>query len=125
MVRKCPDLPCDVLFEDSEWKSVYVIINKQLPPDTPPTLNQMIRLRNCKEITWIFLWVFCLNAVSLTHENIQVISLQFLIACLGGFLNRKHDGFPGVKTMWIGIQRMKDFALAWEVFNVSPIKTCG
>jgi hypothetical protein len=37
-----------------------------------------------------------------------------MVATLGGFLNRKHDGFPGPKTLWIGLQRIPDFVLALE-----------
>ena len=33
-----------------------------------------------------------------------------LIATLGGFLGRKSDGEPGVKTLWLGLQRVTDFA---------------
>jgi hypothetical protein len=40
-----------------------------------------------------------------------------MIASLGGHLGRKHDGAPGPHVMWIGMQRMHDFALAWEVFS--------
>lgn len=32
-----------------------------------------------------------------------------LIAMLGGFLGRKGDGEPGVKTLWLGFQRIRDF----------------
>lgn len=32
-----------------------------------------------------------------------------LIASFGGFLRRKGDGQPGVKTSWIGLQRVMDF----------------
>lgn len=32
------------------------------------------------------------------------------VAMLGGFLARKGDGEPGVKTIWIGLQRITDFA---------------
>jgi hypothetical protein len=39
-----------------------------------------------------------------------------MIAKLGGFLGRKSDGYPGIKVMWIGIQRMRDFTVAWETF---------
>jgi hypothetical protein len=28
---------------------------------------------------------------------------------LGGFLGRKGDGEPGVKTLWLGLQRIRDF----------------
>jgi len=37
-----------------------------------------------------------------------------MIATLGGFLNRKHDGFPGPTTLWIGLQSIPDFVLAPE-----------
>jgi len=33
-----------------------------------------------------------------------------LVAILGGFLARKRDGEPGAKTIWIGLQRVTDFA---------------
>lgn len=33
-----------------------------------------------------------------------------LVARLGGFLARKGDGGPGVKTIWLGMQRIIDFA---------------
>ena len=39
------------------------------------------------------------------------------IAELGGYLNRKHDGPPGPQTMWIGLQRTRDFAIAWSAFG--------
>jgi Transposase Tn5 dimerisation domain/Transposase DNA-binding len=42
-----------------------------------------------------------------------------MIAKLGGFLGRKSDGYPGPQVMWVGIQRMKDFALAWDIFGPS------
>lgn len=81
--RNCPDIDCDLVFEDSEWKSVFAIVKKKKPPAQVPKLNEMI----------------------------------IMIARLGGFLGRKSDGFPGCKVMWIGMQRMTDFALAWETFH--------
>jgi hypothetical protein len=33
-----------------------------------------------------------------------------LIAALGGFLGRKCDGEPGMQTLWLGLQRVRDFA---------------
>jgi hypothetical protein len=32
-----------------------------------------------------------------------------LVASFGGFLGRKGDGEPGPKSLWIGLQRMRDF----------------
>ncbi len=36
------------------------------------------------------------------------------IARLGGFLGRKSDGEPGVKTVWLGLQRVKGCAAGIE-----------
>jgi hypothetical protein len=45
------------------------------------------------------------------------------IAQLGGFLGRKHDGEPGVKTIWQGLRRLHDIAQTWKL--VSPTSsTC-
>jgi hypothetical protein len=47
-----------------------------------------------------------------------------MVATLGGFLNRKADGFPGPKTLWIGLQRIPDFVLALEAQR-SITESCG
>lgn len=36
------------------------------------------------------------------------------IAMLGGFLGRKGDGEPGVKTLWLGFARIRDFVVGVE-----------
>jgi hypothetical protein len=78
--RECPEMPCDTVFADEEWRAVYLVTQRQAPPDAPPSLDTMVRM----------------------------------VATLGGFLNRKSDGFPGPKTLWIGIQRIPDFVVALE-----------
>jgi hypothetical protein len=72
--RSCPELDAQLMFEPDEWKAAYILNQKKLP-DTPPTLNEVVRL----------------------------------VARLGGFLARKGDGEPGVKTIWLGMQRILDF----------------
>ena len=39
------------------------------------------------------------------------------IAQLGGFLGRKSDGDPGVKTLWRGLQRLNDIAATWQLLR--------
>lgn len=76
----CPDRPCDTVFDEAEWKAVYLVTQRRPPPETPPSLDTLVRL----------------------------------VLPLGGFLNRTGDGFPGPKTLWIGLQRAADFVLALE-----------
>jgi hypothetical protein len=40
-----------------------------------------------------------------------------LVAQLGGYVNRKRTDPPGPQTVWIGLQRMHDFAICWELFG--------
>jgi len=88
--RDCPEMPCDTVFADEEWKAVYLVTQRKPPPAEPPSLDTMVRV----------------------------------VATLGGFLNRKHDGFPGPKTLWIGLQRIPDFVLALEAQR-SIGESCG
>ena len=41
--RVTPDLPCTVVFEDDQWKAITVFKTHLPPPETPPSLREMIR----------------------------------------------------------------------------------
>jgi hypothetical protein len=48
------------------------------------------------------------------------------IAQLGGFLGRKRDGEPGVKTIWQGLRRLHDIAQTWKLVSptsITPVKS--
>lgn len=81
--RECPELPCNLAFEEEEWQAVYIVTKKESPPETPPPIDEMIRM----------------------------------VAGYGGFLNRKGDGYPGPQTIWIGLQRCRDFVLGVEAMR--------
>ena len=88
--RDCPEMPCDAVFAEEEWRAVYLVTQRQPPPEQPPTLDTMVRM----------------------------------LATLGGFLNRKGDGFPGPKAIWIGLQRAADFVLALQAQRTAE-GSCG
>ncbi len=44
------------------------------------------------------------------------------IARLGGFLGRKGDGEPGVKTIWRGLRRLDDLVTGWKLSYKNPIR---
>ena len=41
--RECPEIDCEVIFEPSEWKSVYTILNIEFPAEGCPRLNDLVR----------------------------------------------------------------------------------
>lgn len=81
--RECPDLACDVLFTDDEWKPVWKIACDEPLPETAPPLGEFL----------------------------------LLLGSLGGHNGRTHDGPPGPQSLWVGIRRMTDFAIAWRAFG--------
>jgi hypothetical protein len=42
--RNCPDLDCEVIFEPSEWKAVWVAVHRTKPPKKTPQLSEMVHL---------------------------------------------------------------------------------
>lgn len=82
--RLFPDMPCDVFFDENEWKVLYCIANKvKFPPTSPYSISQAISY----------------------------------IAVLGGGIPAPSDGTPGVKTLWLGLQKLffavDCFAFLW------------
>jgi len=87
--RECPDLPCSVVFEEAEWKSVVAIAVK----------------RKMKV------------AMELGGKEPDLSRMIHLVAVFGGYLGRNKDGPPGPQSMWQGLTRVRDFAIAWEAFG--------
>jgi hypothetical protein len=42
--REYPDQPCDTLFNEREWKTIYLMAQKKKPPKKPPTLRDASRM---------------------------------------------------------------------------------
>ncbi len=40
-----------------------------------------------------------------------------MVAQLGGYVNRKRGDEPGPQTVWLGLQRVQDIALCWQLFG--------
>ena len=53
---------------------------------------------------------YILNKQKLPDKPPTLNEVTRLVARLGGFLARKGDGEPGVKTIWLGMRRILDFA---------------
>jgi len=42
--RDCPDMSCEVFFEEEEWRTAHMVKHRKEPPKKPPTLNEMIHV---------------------------------------------------------------------------------
>lgn len=65
------------------------------------------------------------------QEQPTVRDVVRAIATLGGFIGRRGDGEPGVKTLWRGLTKLHALGLGWELHQAltsstgSPLTSCG
>jgi hypothetical protein len=64
---------------------------------------------------WIALYCHIHQTTVLPNKPPTLAECVRWIAKLGGFLGRKSDGEPGVKTLWLGLQRVHDMASIWQL----------
>jgi hypothetical protein len=67
---------------------------------------------------------FILNKKAPPDKAPRLNEVVRLVAMLGGFLARKGDGEPGVKTIWLGLQRVIDFAAGIRYMREVEHQTC-
>jgi hypothetical protein len=57
------------------------------------------------------------SSVTASRGKLGLGEMITLVASFGGWLGRKHDGPPGPKAIWTGLQRIRDFAIAVQVMS--------
>jgi len=73
LARSAPQTPCDLIFSEPEWKTLYRAANRTTSePEIPPSMEEAVRL----------------------------------VAKLGGHVASKSDGPPGLKVIWIGLNKL-------------------
>jgi hypothetical protein len=101
--------PCLALFMMVAWRILYVTwLGRSYPNLSCETLFTSQE--------WKSVWSVVTQR-PLPTKPPTLSEFIALVANLGGHLGRKHDGDPGTQTMWIGMQRMHDFARAWLTFG--------
>lgn len=109
-------LNCVALYTIIAWRILYLTMLGRSCPDLP-----------CDVVFASYEWqsVYAVSTKKpIPKQPPTLHSIILMIAKLGGFLGRRSDGYPGIKVMWIGMQRMKDFAQAWEIFQSGEYKNC-
>lgn len=42
--RETPNVPCDIILSEDEWKVLYAVVHKKTPPQKPPALRDAVRM---------------------------------------------------------------------------------
>jgi len=69
------------------------------------------------KVQWQALCCYVSQRTSPPKKSPTVRQAICWIAQLGGFLARKGDGEPGVKTLWRGMQQLDAMARMWQLFH--------
>jgi transposase-like protein/transposase Tn5 family protein len=95
------------------WHLVWLTYLARQQPSLPCTLA-------LAEDAWQVLYYHFTPRAAAPAQSPSVQQAVRWIAQLGGFLGRKHDGQPGVKTLWRGLRRLEDLTAAWRLAQNHP-----
>ena len=92
------------------WRLLWLTYVGRGRPDLPCTVA-------FEEDEWQALYCYIHKTALLPPDPPTLQQAILWLARLGGFLGRKSDGYPGVKVLWRGWQRLFDIAQTWLIFN--------
>jgi hypothetical protein len=99
------------LYSIIAWRLVWLTYQSRVSPDLP---CQII----FEEHEWQMLYCVVNQTKILPSRPPTLHEAVRLLAKLGGFLGRKHDGEPGVKVLWRGLQKLNEGLLFVEYFQL-------
>lgn len=100
--------PMLALFAIIAWRLFWMTYLARHEPDAPCTAF-------LTPAEWHSLYAFIHKTTALPASIPSVQQTTRWIARLGGFLDRKHDGQPGVTVFWRGWQRLADISSVWLI----------
>ncbi len=101
--------PCLAVYLIVTWRTLYVCRLGRGMPDI-----------SCEAVFEPAEWKSVYRVVrgeSPPTEPPKLAEMVRMVAQLGGYVNRKRKDEPGPQTVWIGLQRMHDFAICWQLFG--------
>jgi Transposase DNA-binding/Transposase Tn5 dimerisation domain/Transposase DDE domain len=102
-------LPCVAVFLIVAWRTLFVCRLGRSTPDV-----------SCESVFEPSEWKAAYRVVrrkSPPRRPPPLGEMVRLVAQLGGYINRPRHDPPGPQTVWIGLQRTRDFALCWDMFG--------
>jgi hypothetical protein len=104
---------CLTLYDVIAWRVLYAIMLSRATPNL--ACSALL-----SEAEWQALYCTIHHTTVLPSQVPTLAQAVVWIAKLGGFLNRKNDGHPGVSTLWKGFQHLADFTRMYLVFRPLP-----
>ncbi|NEP43645.1 MAG: IS4 family transposase, partial [Okeania sp. SIO2H7] len=96
------------------WRLLWLTYEARYNPDAPAETI-------LETIEWQALYCTVNKTETLPESPPTIKTCIIWIAKLGGFLCRKRDGFPGVKTIWQGLRRLHDIVQGWQLADATRL----
>ncbi len=102
-------LPCLAVYLIVAWRTLYVCrLGRSCPEVSCEAVFEPAEWRSVWKVT---------HRTDPPSVPPRLGEMVRLVAQLGGYVNRKRSNPPGPQTIWIGLQRMRDFATCWRLFG--------
>lgn len=95
------------------WRLLWLTYEARRAPHTP--CDQVL-----EEHEWQALYCTIHKTPQAPSQPPSLQQAVHWIARLGGFLDRRLDGEPGVKTIWQGLRRLSDIAATYQLLRSAP-----
>jgi hypothetical protein len=95
------------------WRLMWLLYEARRHPEQPCTVA-------LERHEWQALWVRIHKTDQMPTTPPTLGEAVLWIAKLGGFLARKRDGQPGLKTLWRGWRHLHDSAVIWRLTHPDP-----
>jgi len=102
-------LPCLAVYLIITWRTLYVC-----------RLGRALPNISCEAVFHPAEWKSVCRVVRRQPAPSKPPSLSVtvrMVAQLGGYVNRTRNAEPGPQTVWLGLQRLHDIALCWQLFG--------
>jgi len=108
-------LPCVAVYLIVAWRTLMLVRLGRSCPDM-----------NCECVfepsEWKSVWMV-IHRKAPPRKPPKLVEMLRLIGQLGGYVNRPNrTDLPGPQTTWLGLQRMRDLAWAWDTFGPGATK---
>jgi len=92
------------------WRILHLTMLGRQDPDQPCTAF-------FEEHEWKAVIAFTRGPENVPETAPSLREVTRIVAGLGGFLGRKGDGEPGIKSLWTGLQRLDTISASWLAFG--------
>jgi Transposase Tn5 dimerisation domain len=102
-------LPCVAVYLIVAWRTLFVCRLGRAFPDID--CEAIFEPSEWKSVYWV------VHRQPPPAKPPTLREMVRMVAQLGGYVNCKREDEPGPQTVWLGLQRLHDISLCWDVFG--------